>query len=126
LTAIAWRYRCEGTNGWRSRLLGRSVLVRRELGKEPHHRPQSKTEHHAGQRRGRSSSSPTTAMRNSKLRPQFERIIRRVGLKPWSKIFHNLRANRETELADQFPIKAARPLPWGTTCKCPMNTFSSR
>jgi hypothetical protein len=35
---------------------------------------------------------------------QLERIIRRAGLQPWPKLFHNLRATRETELAESFPI----------------------
>jgi hypothetical protein len=38
------------------------------------------------------------------LRTQFQRIILRAGLKPWPKLFHNLRASRETELAETFPI----------------------
>ena len=38
------------------------------------------------------------------LRTQLERIIGRAGLKPWPKLFQNLRSTRETELADQFPI----------------------
>lgn len=42
--------------------------------------------------------------RNCNLRTQFVRIIRRAGLKPWPKLFHNLRATRETELAADFPI----------------------
>ena len=33
------------------------------------------------------------------------KIIRRAGLKPWPKLFQNLRSTRETELADQFPIQ---------------------
>ena len=37
-------------------------------------------------------------------RLQFERIIRWAGLKPWPRLFHNLRASRETELAERFPI----------------------
>jgi len=37
-------------------------------------------------------------------RTRFERIIRRAGLEPWPKLFHNLRATRETELADTYPI----------------------
>jgi integrase len=41
---------------------------------------------------------------NTNLRTQFMRIIRRAGLTPWPKLFHNLRATRETELAAQFPI----------------------
>ena len=37
---------------------------------------------------------------------QFRRILRRAGVKPWPKLFHNLRATRQTELLDRFPIKA--------------------
>ncbi len=32
------------------------------------------------------------------------RIIKRAGLQPWPKLFHNLRATRETELCQTFPI----------------------
>lgn len=38
------------------------------------------------------------------LRTQLERIVRRAGLQPWPKLFHNLRATRETELAETFPL----------------------
>ncbi len=38
------------------------------------------------------------------LRTTFMKIIRRAGLKPWPKLFHNLRATRETELAAAHPI----------------------
>jgi integrase len=41
--------------------------------------------------------------RNSNLRTQFERIIRRAGLSPWPRLFHNLRATRQTELAEEYP-----------------------
>ena len=41
---------------------------------------------------------------NANLRTQLNRIIRRAGLKPWPKLFHNLRSTRETELAETFPI----------------------
>lgn len=41
---------------------------------------------------------------NNNLRTQLQRIIRRASLKPWPKLFHNLRASRETELAAEFPI----------------------
>lgn len=37
------------------------------------------------------------------LRTQMTRIVERAGLKPWPKIFQNLRSTRATELADQFP-----------------------
>ena len=35
---------------------------------------------------------------------QFMRILQRAGLKPWERLFHNLRASRQTELADQLPL----------------------
>jgi hypothetical protein len=38
------------------------------------------------------------------LRTQMLRIIRRAGLTPWPKPFHNLRASRETELAEEYPV----------------------
>lgn len=38
------------------------------------------------------------------LRTQLERIIESAGLNPWQKLFQNLRASRETELSEQFPI----------------------
>ena len=37
------------------------------------------------------------------LRTQFQRIIRRSGVKPWPRLWVNLRSSRDTELADQFP-----------------------
>lgn len=42
--------------------------------------------------------------RNSNLRTQFLRIIERAGVKPWPKLFHNLRASRQTELTSRFPL----------------------
>ena len=38
------------------------------------------------------------------LRTQLERIIRKAGLEPWPKLFQNLRATRETELAESYPL----------------------
>jgi integrase len=43
---------------------------------------------------------------NVNLRTQLEKIIRRAGLKPWPKLFQNLRSTRETELAESYPIHA--------------------
>lgn len=37
------------------------------------------------------------------LRTHLLRIIAKAGLKPWPKLWHNLRATRQTELEDQFP-----------------------
>jgi len=41
---------------------------------------------------------------NCNLRTQFQRVVKRAGLEPWPRLFHNLRASRETELAGRFPI----------------------
>ena len=40
---------------------------------------------------------------NQNLSTQLRRIIRRAGLKPWPKLYQNLRATRETELAERWP-----------------------
>ncbi len=39
----------------------------------------------------------------SNLRTQFQRIIRRAGVLPWPRLFHQLRASRQTELTDLHP-----------------------
>ncbi len=46
--------------------------------------------------------------RNSRnnLRTQAHRIIRNAGLKSWTRTFQNLRASRETELSESFPMKS--------------------
>ena len=38
------------------------------------------------------------------LRTQLGRIIEKAGLTPWPKLFHNLRASRQTELAERYPM----------------------
>lgn len=45
-----------------------------------------------------------TRTTETNLRTIFMRIIEAAGLAPWPKLFHNLRATRETELAAEFPI----------------------
>ena len=42
---------------------------------------------------------------NCNLRTQLLRIIRKAGLVPWPRLFQNLRASRETELAERFPLR---------------------
>ena len=37
------------------------------------------------------------------LRTQFQRYIEKAGVKPWPKLWQNLRASRATELADLYP-----------------------
>lgn len=38
------------------------------------------------------------------LRQQLLRMLKRAGIKPWPKLWHNLRSSAQTDLADKFPI----------------------
>lgn len=42
--------------------------------------------------------------RNCNLRTQFLRIIKRAGLEPWPRLWHNMRASCESDLATAFPL----------------------
>jgi len=52
----------------------------------------------------RKASMGKAGWRNCNLRTTFEKIIRRAGLAPWPRLFHNLRSSRETELCERFPM----------------------
>ena len=41
---------------------------------------------------------------NANLRTQFLKILRRAGVAPWSRLFHSMRATRQTELERDFPL----------------------
>ena len=43
---------------------------------------------------------------STNLRTQFGRIIEKAGLKPWPKLFQNLRSTRQTELMADHPMQA--------------------
>jgi integrase len=45
----------------------------------------------------------TRRRRASNLRTGFQKIIRRAGIEPWGRIFHNLRASRSMDLARVLP-----------------------
>ena len=42
--------------------------------------------------------------RSVNLRTTFEKLIRKAGLEPWPRLFHNLRSSRETELLEAYPV----------------------
>jgi len=42
---------------------------------------------------------------NQNLRTAFLKLLKRAGVKPWPKLFHNMRASRQTELLAEFPAK---------------------
>lgn len=52
----------------------------------------------------RAASNGPGGWANCNLRTQLLKIIRRAGLKPWPRLFHNLRASCETDLMRDFPI----------------------
>jgi len=41
---------------------------------------------------------------NANLCTQFERILAKASVEPWPRLFQNLRASRETELVNDFPL----------------------
>ncbi len=40
---------------------------------------------------------------NANLRTQFLKLIAKAGLEPWPRLFHSMRASRQTELEERFP-----------------------
>jgi len=59
---------------------------------------------------------------NANLRTTFAKIVGRAGLSPWPRLFHNLRASRETELIERFPIQVVTA--WlGNTPKIAMRHY---
>ncbi len=53
---------------------------------------------------------------NCNLRTTFKKIVERAGLEPWPRLFHNLRASCESDLAREYPIT--------TVCKWLGNTVT--
>ena len=56
-------------------------------------------------REGEQFVVPSCRSKSKNLRQGFLRILNKAGISPWPKIFHNLRASRETELLRKFPLK---------------------
>ena len=52
----------------------------------------------------REAANKPSGWENINLRTQFLKIIRRAGLQPWPRLFHNLRASCETDLMAAHPI----------------------
>ncbi len=52
----------------------------------------------------RKRATGPSGWRNANLRTQFERIIRRAGVDPWTRLWHSLRASCESDLAGAFPL----------------------
>jgi len=54
----------------------------------------------------RKSAMGPTGWQNVNLRTTFQKIVSRASLQPWPRLFHNLRASRETELVESYPVQA--------------------
>lgn len=52
----------------------------------------------------RQAAKGASGWRGVNLRTHLERIMRRAGVKPWPRLFHAMRASRETKLAKDHPI----------------------
>ena len=53
--------------------------------------------------RFRKAAIGPSGWRNCNLRTTFEKIVKRAGLTPWPRLFHAMRASRQTELAETYP-----------------------
>ncbi|MBI1826632.1 MAG: hypothetical protein HY287_13425 [Planctomycetes bacterium] len=55
--------------------------------------------------RFRRAAMGPSGWQNANLRTTFGKIVRRAGLTPWPRLFHNLGASRETELVESYPVQ---------------------
>ena len=52
----------------------------------------------------RSAANTPNGWANANLRTQFLKLLKRAGVTPWKRIFHSMRATRQTELEARFPL----------------------
>lgn len=57
-----------------------------------------------GYRAAANTANTAMGWKNSNLRTGFMRLLRRAGVPPWPRLFHSMRASRQTELQREFPI----------------------
>jgi len=51
----------------------------------------------------RAAAQGPNGWQNANLRTQFLKLIAKAGLEPWPRLFHSMRASRQTELEEEFP-----------------------
>ena len=51
----------------------------------------------------REAANTGDGWKNANLRTQFLKKLAKAGLKPWARLFHSMRASRQTELEQQYP-----------------------
>ena len=51
----------------------------------------------------RAAADTSEGWKNCNLRTQFLKMLAKAGVKPWARLFHSMRASRQTELEHQYP-----------------------
>jgi hypothetical protein len=52
----------------------------------------------------RAAANTAMGWKNANLRSEMLRLLRRAGIPGWPRLFHSMRASRQTELQREFPI----------------------
>lgn len=52
----------------------------------------------------RAAANTGFGWRNCNLRTKFLKRLKKAGVKPWARLFHSMRASRQTELEKEFPL----------------------
>jgi hypothetical protein len=52
----------------------------------------------------RAAANTAMGWKNANLRSEMTRLLRRAGVSAWPRLFHSMRASRQTELQREFPL----------------------
>jgi hypothetical protein len=52
----------------------------------------------------RAAANTAMGWKNANLRSEMTRLLRRAGVSGWPRLFHSMRASRQTELQREFPL----------------------
>ncbi len=52
----------------------------------------------------RAAANTAMGWKNSNLRTEMTRLLRRASVSGWPRLFHSMRASRQTELQREFPL----------------------
>ncbi|MFN9594639.1 MAG: hypothetical protein ACK56G_18275, partial [Pirellulaceae bacterium] len=52
----------------------------------------------------RAAANTAMGWKNSNLQTEMTRLLRRAGVSGWPRLFHSMRASRQTELQREFPL----------------------
>jgi integrase len=54
----------------------------------------------------RAAANTGDGWKNANLRTQFLKLLKKAGVTPWPRLFHSMRASRQTELHEEYPLQA--------------------